>query len=56
MDILNKRDIPLDIALNVPDVESAISVCRHSDLLMCYPYSAVKHIVAEALSLLNPYR
>ncbi|WP_418643032.1 LysR family transcriptional regulator [Vibrio chaetopteri] len=54
MDILNKRDIPLDIALNVPDVESAISVCRHSDLLMCYPYSAVKHIVAEGTLVAKP--
>ncbi|WP_162048572.1 LysR family transcriptional regulator [Vibrio taketomensis] len=53
-DLLNNKDIQLDVALNVPDLGGAITVCQKSDLLMCYPYSAVKKIIEDGILIAKP--
>lgn len=53
-DLLNNNEIQLDVALNVPDLGSAVTVCQESDLLMCYPYSAVKKIIEEGILVAKP--
>lgn len=53
-DLLNNKEIQLDVALNVPDLGSAVTVCQQSDLLMCYPYSAVKKIIEDGILVAKP--
>ncbi|SNX50342.1 LysR substrate binding domain protein [Vibrio thalassae] len=54
LDILTNRGIQLDIALSVPDVSSAIAVCRQSDMLLCYPHSVVKEVVEAGTLIAKP--
>ncbi|CAG22596.1 LysR family transcriptional regulator [Photobacterium profundum] len=51
LDIERKQ---LDSAVNMSDVQSAVKLCEQSDLLMCYPYSAVKALNMDANLVVNP--
>lgn len=44
-EVLDLERKKLDSAVNVSDLQSAIALCEQSDLLMCYPASAVMMLV-----------
>lgn len=41
-EVLAMERLQLDGAVNMSDVQSAMKLCEQSDLLMCYPYAAMK--------------
>ncbi|CAH0525742.1 LysR substrate-binding domain-containing protein [Vibrio hippocampi] len=54
MDLLDQQSKSLDKAILVSDMNSAVEMCQHSDLLMCYPYKNVKHLVDNGTLVMKP--